>query len=188
MNVLYEEFPNSVNVCGKEYRIITDFREWIRFVDTIKSDLPSEIKMQIAMMYFADAVPNNPVQALNALVWFFEASELDENPYTKKEDESGQQRQKNILSYRIDGKYIYAAFLHDYGIDLHEAELHWWKFRVLLDGLSEENEIKKRIYYRSIDASQIKDKDERNRIRQIQRQIAIPQDLLSDYEIGNAFS
>ena len=65
--------------------------------------------------------------------------------------------------------------------------MHWWQFRYLLDGLNEKTEFIKRLAYRSIDASKIKDKKERNRIIQIQRKIALPGKGVSDYDIGNAF-
>ena len=38
MNPLYERFPESVNVGGEEYRIYTDFREFLRLLDILKSD------------------------------------------------------------------------------------------------------------------------------------------------------
>lgn len=41
--------------------------------------------------------------------------------------------------------------------------------------------------YRSIDAGKIKDKAERERIRKIQRQIAITENIATDEDIGDAF-
>ena len=58
---------------------------------------------------------------------------------------------------------------------------------MLFDGLSEKNEIKQRIYYRSVDLSTIKDKEERKRIRKIQNSIRLPQEVISDGDIANAF-
>ena len=65
--------------------------------------------------------------------------------------------------------------------------MHWWKFRALLDGLRDDTEIKRRMYYRSVDTSKIKNKDERKRIRRIQAEIRLPQEVMSDEEIANAF-
>ena len=31
--MFYEPLPETVNISGREYEIITDFREWIRFID-----------------------------------------------------------------------------------------------------------------------------------------------------------
>ena len=58
---------------------------------------------------------------------------------------------------------------------------------MLFDGLSEDTEIKQRIMYRSVDLSAIQNKEERKRIRKIQKSIELPQEALTDYEIGNAF-
>lgn len=59
---------------------------------------------------------------------------------------------------------------------------------MLFDGLSEDTEIKQRIMYRSIDLNTVKDKEERKRIRKIQSAIRLPEEILSDYEIGEMFA
>ena len=41
--------------------------------------------------------------------------------------------------------------------------------------------------YRSVDLSEIKDKEERKRIKKIQKSIQLPSESLTDYDIGNAF-
>ena len=58
---------------------------------------------------------------------------------------------------------------------------------MLFDGLSEDNEIKKRIMYRGIDIGTIKDHDERKRIVKIQASIALEENQLTDYDIGDVF-
>ena len=66
--------------------------------------------------------------------------------------------------------------------------MHWWKFNALFDSLNENTELKKRIAYRMMDISKIKNKDEKKRIRRIQKQIAIPVvNVMSDEDIANAF-
>ena len=42
--------------------------------------------------------------------------------------------------------------------------------------------------YRSIDLSSIKDKEEKKRIKKIQNAIQLPEEVLSDYEIGEIFA
>lgn len=59
---------------------------------------------------------------------------------------------------------------------------------MLFDGLSDDTEIKQRIMYRSIDLNTVKDKEERKRIRKIQSTIQLPEEMLSDYEIGEMFA
>ena len=67
--------------------------------------------------------------------------------------------------------------------------MHWWEFRALFLALPDDSETKKRIGYRSMKLNDIKDKEERRRIRKIQRDIMIPvSDTLSDEDIGEILS
>ena len=48
MNLIYDDFPETVCIDGKEYEVITDFREWVRFADTAAADeLTEEEKLCI---------------------------------------------------------------------------------------------------------------------------------------------
>lgn len=187
MNLFYESFPTSIDVSGKNVRIVTDFREYIKLLDMLKDDeLSGADKICILREYFIDDVPNLD-EAIEKLCLFV-AMESD-----KKEDKgkvmSGEQKSKPLFSYSEDFPYIISGFLRDYHIDLCEIKyMHWWKFRALFDGLSEDTEIKQRIMYRSIDLSSIKDKEEKKRIKKIQNAIQLPEEVLSDYEIGEIFA
>lgn len=188
MNFFYEAFPDTIEIHGEDVAIITDFREYIRLLDMLKCDeLNSYQKRNILEDYFLDDITIDD-DAIDALTEFVIMDlEVDEDA---EEGDSGQSRsKKNLFSYEIDYPFILSGFLRDYGIDLETVEyLHWWKFRMLFDGLSEDTEIKQRIMYRGIDLSDIKDKDERKRIAKIQRRIQLPAEALSDYDIGNAFA
>lgn len=189
MNLFYEAFPDVVNIRGEDVPIITDFREYIRLLDMLKCDeLNALQKMNILSEYFLTVIPVDD-EAVSALTAFVTMEAPDSSD---KEDEAEQEQkppQKNLFSYEIDYPFILSGFLRDYGIDLETVGyLHWWKFRMLFDGLSEDTEIKQRIMYRGINLSDIKDKDERKRISQIQKKIQLPQEALTDYDIGNAFA
>lgn len=182
MNLFYEKYPREIWVENKCYSIITDFREYIRLLDMLKDDSLTEWqKLEILNGYFLDSIVINE-NILHAFVDFVSMN-------TDKESLGDREvRRKPVFSYEIDYPFILAAFMHDYGIDLETVEyLHWWKFRMLFDGLSDDTEIKQRIRYRSIDLSTIKDNDERNRIRHIQAQIMLPENEITDYDIGDAF-
>lgn len=194
MNFFYEAFPDTVNIRGEEVSIITDFREYIRLLDMLKCDeLNTYQKMAILEDYFLDEITIDD-DAIDALTEFV-VMDLDSKDKDSDEDNSDENNleqpgsKKNLFSYEIDYPFILSGFLRDYGIDLEAVEyLHWWKFRMLFDGLSEDTEIKQRIMYRGIDLSDIKDKDERKRIAKIQRKIQLPAEALSDYDIGDAFA
>ena len=187
MNFFYEAFPESVRIRDKDVAIITDFREYIRLLDMLKcNELNTLEKTGIISQYFLDEIEVD-LDAIGALADFVAMDlEEDEASYESGPDQSGSQ--KTLFSYEIDYPFILSGFLRDYGIDLETVEyLHWWKFRMLFDGLSEDKEIKQRIMYRGINLSEIKDKDERKRISKIQRRIQLPAEALSDYDIGDAF-
>ena len=68
---------------------------------------------------------------------------------------------------------IYAAFLQQYGIDILTTNMHWWKFKSLLDGLTNETKFMQVVGYRLMDISKIKDKNERKRLKELQDYYAI---------------
>lgn len=188
MNIFYESLPESVCISGREYKIITDFREWIRFSDMLKSDIPDGFKIMFTKEMFLNALPEpfDFVEILNAFTSFLVMSEV-QMPISAPTDN---EKSKSNLSYEYDAPYIISAFLRDYGIDLLDIPyLHWWKFKMLLDGLDEKNQIKERVYYRDVDASKIQDKEERKRVLRVKRAIALPESVyVADEEIGDAFA
>lgn len=196
MNCLFESFPETVKVSGKHYRIVTDFREWIKLSEFLKN--VDQITLQVCQMildWYIDPPPNDVAQAIHALQNFMTADEMypfcnetDEN--TEIEEESHQEKQ--AFSFNQDAGCIYSAFLEVYGIDVETVPyLHWWKFKLLFDNLPSNTEIKERIYYRTVNLNEIKDKQERDRIEKIRKRIAIrdrKKKVLSDFEIGDAFA
>ena len=140
-------------------------------------------KLLILWEYFLDDIEITQF-SIDALCDFMSADFSD-----REASQTGTGRRKNLFSFSIDYPYILSAFLRDYGIDLIDIKyLHWWKFRMLFDGLSEDNEIKKRIMYRGMNLNEIKDPEERKRIRKIQKVIELKQEELTDFDIGDAFA
>lgn len=189
MNFFYEELPDTVNVGGERIKIITDFREYIKLLDMLKDqELDFVQKFVIIRQYFLDDVDVGE-EAVSALSGFITMN-LNGTEVAEKDGCGSLQEKpkKNLFSYSIDYPYILSGFLRDYGIDLIDIKyMHWWKFRMLFDGLSDDTEIKQRIMYRSVDLSEIKDKEEEKRIKKIQKSIQLPSESLTDYDIGNAF-
>lgn len=189
MNFFYEELPDTVNVGGERIKIITDFREYIRLLDMLKDqELDYVQKFVIIQQYFLDDVTVDE-EAVSALSGFITMN-LNVAEVVEKDGYGNLQEKpkKNLFSYSIDYPYILSGFLRDYGIDLIDIKyMHWWKFRMLFDGLSDDTEIKQRIMYRSVDLSEIKDKEEKKRMKKIQKSIQLPSESLTDYDIGNAF-
>ena len=127
---------------------------------------------------------------INAIVMALAGAErifnlIDEKP---EEVEYKDATEKKAIYYEQDAPYIISAFRREYQVNLLSVPyMHWWEFRILLDGLSEESQIKKRIYWRTCDVSKM-EKKERMEILKIRRSITIPEEeYVSDEDIGNAF-
>lgn len=178
MNPLYEPFPDYVVVNDKRVRIVTDFREYIKLIDLLKDDEVNTIeKAELIMSWFLDEPAENFQNVCKHLTDFvtnYRGRETRSNREEENDQESEEQHNTPVISYNQDAPYIIAGFLECYGIDLTEVPyMHWWKFQMLIDGMNEDCELKKRMGYRSIDLSKIKDKEERERIRKIQKQMRL---------------
>lgn len=198
MNVLFEQFPDTVEVDGIEYPVVTDFREWIKlhelFLHTQRFSL---YELNAIMEWYVDKQPMNKANAVRALQDFLIAKELgDEDGYEENErdglDSTEFRSGKPSFSFSQDAICIYSDFRSVYGIDITNiAHMHWWQFLALLYGLPEDSQIKERMYYRNVDLKTIKSKEERERIKKIKKLIALRdpvKKVVDDYEIGDVFA
>lgn len=189
MNILYESLPDFVMIRGNRYRIITDFREWIKFLElAVDETVPIMKKAELMFQWYIDRPDRIDEDTLNALFAFAKAEELYPNMGRAAHEESG--ADMPAFSFSVDACCIYCAFQECYGLDLQRSQMHWWRFKVLFDGLPEDSEIKQRIRYRTMNVGKIKDKEERLRVKEIQRRIALPVShahMPDDFEIGDVF-
>ena len=82
------------------------------------------------------------------------------------------------MDYAEDMDYIEASFMSDYGIDLENEEMDWWKFNKLINGLSDSefgnccvlNRVRN---LRNFDTKDIKDKKELEKILKAKEQVAL---------------
>ncbi len=188
INAFYEPFPDSITADGREYRIITDFREWFRFADMIADNgIPEHEKLLLMAEWLLDEPVKITDELVEAVCNFYKADALnyvcDNDEEDTGEDTSDSQP---VLDWKIDAPYIIGDFQRFYRIDLLNAGMHWWKFRILFSALPEDSQIMKRICYRSIDLGQIKDESERRRIMKLKQLYALPYELEDD-DIGAVF-
>lgn len=188
MNPLYEKFPDYVEVRGRRCRIVTDFREWIKLSELLGSAgrLNGKV-LDMVLGWYIDP-PDSVTEGVYALQRFLAAAELYENDGRSLEGNQG--CGKPVYSFEHDARCIYSDFLRCYGIDLEQVPyMHWWKFLILFEGLPQDTETKERIYYRSVNLNEIKDKEERKRIKEIKKRIALPtrKSGPDDYQIGEFF-
>lgn len=194
MNILFEDFPCTVTVHGKEYEIVTDFREWIKLHELLRTTTRfTRGVLNTILDWYMDERPEDEVAAVKALDDFMKPGiiykKLDEDD--PEQEERPQNNADEAFSFEQDMICIYCDFFQSYGIDIESISyMHWWKFLVLLYGLPGDAEIKQRMYYRTVDLNKIENKEDRKRIKEIRKQIKIKNPhprRLDDYEIGAMF-
>lgn len=188
INPLYEEFPEAVEAEGHSYAVITDFREWIRFSDMINdNDAEPGDKIFLLSGWLTEPPEIITKAVVNAVFEFYKASALEpETAASGEQEEETAIPRPPVFDWKTDAIYIIADFQRYYGIDLLSCSMHWWRFKCLLTALPDDSNVKKRISLRSRDPSQIKDNEERRRILEIQRKIAVPFEY-SDEAVGEMF-
>lgn len=192
INILIDSLPDYVVVDGKKYKVVTDFREWIRFALLVSSEeVSNELKLSMMLQWYMNDMPKDIAKAIDSLGIFFAGKELHE--ITEQSDTKETTSSNAVpFDFQTDAADIYASFLLHYRIDLQSIDyMHWYKFRILFEELPPESSIKKKIYYRTVDLNTIKNKEERNRIEEIRQKIKIVQKkktVVSDWDIGDVFA
>jgi hypothetical protein len=167
MNLLIDKLPTDY----EGLKINTNFRSFILFELLMQdNEISQKDKILLTLSYFFDERPKDVKKAIEGVLWFYRCGEKE-----KHSKSGGSGKQKQIYSFEHDAKYIYSAFLDQYGIDLNEIDyLHWFKFRALFEGLKSDNKICEIMGYRAIDLNKIKDKEEKKKYRKLQREFALP--------------
>ena len=146
--LLLEPSPETVEVDGASYPIHSDFRAMVRF-ECLLTDSECSEEEQLAQaltLFYAEHIPGNIPAALDALLWFYHVGEPPEPSGVKPGGIS-----RPLYSFSHDDALIFAAFWTQYRLDLTRARLHWWKFRALFRGLSDDTEFVKAMGYRAME-------------------------------------
>lgn len=188
INALYEPFPDTVLISGKNCRVVTDFREWLRFADMLGDrEIPQKDKLLFMLNWLYEPPDTVNDELVTALCGFYRADGLEPDRHEDEGDEGSETVPRPpVLDWKYDAKYIIGDFLRFYRIDLLNAEMHWWRFRILFSALPDDSQMMKRIAYRGADIGQIKNESERRRILRMQRLFALPFEM-DDEDIGAVF-
>lgn len=172
-NILLDKLPDKVDIGGAEVDIDTDYRTAIRFTLLMQDrELDGETKLDIALyMFFGDAILTDLQAAVDAIMWFYRCGADDTGVGQRQHDSSGASR---AYDFDVDAGLIYAAFWQQYHIDLQRADLHWWQFKALFAGLTEDTELIKILGYRTIRITDSMSKAEQKRYRELKRLYALP--------------
>lgn len=176
MNLLIDIVPTYVEIDNKKYKINTDFRTSILFELLIQDNsIEEKEKIIRALELYYPVIPENIEEAIEKILWFYKCGKEFQYGDSKSKNSSKAKREIEY-SFEYDDEYIYAAFLDQYNIDLQDIDyLHWWKFRAMFKSLKEDNLIIKMMGYRSINLSEITDKEQRKQIKKMKELYKLPE-------------
>lgn len=161
-----------MEVSGDLCRINTDFRAGIAYTQAAMAGRPISQAALLAL-YFPDGAPEDREAAVQAVNDFFSTGQKA----TRGEEE----KRPPLISYSVDAEAISAEFQRVYQIDLSTAELHWWRFLALLQGLISHS-FSERVRYRAANPNDIKDKTTRSQWQRLKRAYALDEYGRSAYE------
>lgn len=127
-NILYETLPEEWN----GYRINTWFQVGVQLSILMDDEEMSERERYISILnlLFGDGngrlseFPQSEQELLECVTWFLDGWSYDNKTETREEEK--------IMDFYVDQGRIYADFRQIYGINLNEADMHWWEFCWLL--------------------------------------------------------
>lgn len=159
--------PEHAVVNGKKYKINTDFRVALRCEKIGQDTLIDDKERALTIIYLLFG--NDGLE--NSQDW--EKLLKSAQKFLACGNEPKNNNEEPNMDYEQDEKYIKASFMSDYGIDLGKAELHWWDFFDLMNGLSEDAILSRVRYIRDYDISEIKDSKDRQKIEKQKEMVAL---------------
>lgn len=129
MNILTDRLPTTLMVNGQDYKINADFRTALKIILAFEDSELAGVEKSI--LFYDNLYIDKPDDILAALKqgsWFLNGGKADDT------EPDG----PRVFSWDRDSNLIYAAFQQTHGIDLSEADLHWWKFLALFMDLGSE--------------------------------------------------
>lgn len=193
MNLLINKLPNKY----KNIKLKTDFRAWIKFELILQDrDLTDEDKffkiIETVVKDFKDIekiiLNEKEIQEFfNYIMWFYSPDFKKNKRQEEIKEENKDNKKTMIYSFEYDADYIYSSFFECYKIDLTTVKMHWWKFKALLIGLSEDCIFSKILGYRSMKIDSKMSKEEKKFYTDKKRKYALP-DLRSQEEKESDFA
>ena len=168
MNIITDKLPDSIIVSGSKYPINTDFRAWIKIEELLSGGITEENILKMLKLCYVDILPANIEIAINEILRFL-IGYKDE-----KASSEPVKRSSPIYSFSHDSNYIFSDFVNEYNINLSTADLHWFVFKSLLEGLPEDCKFMKILGYRSIKLSDIKDKNQKKFYKKMKQLYKLP--------------
>ena len=192
-NLLLDKPPSSVIIGeGVIVNVDTDFRTFIKFEKLMfgSSELSNRDRVLKSFSLFGNYMPRTSAETnayMDGILNLYRCGKVQRKLNAKvAEKAKTKPKVPRYFDFDYDAPYIYAAFVETYGLDLTEAKIHWWKFKALFDALPAECQFSKIISYRGADISQIKSKNEKQRMIKLQHIYALPRNLSESEKIAEA--
>ena len=158
-------YPEYTIIGDKEYKIDTDFRTALKCFEVVEDTSINDEERALAIIYLLfDFIPTDDLDLfLEKAIKFLQCGENTEQQNSKEKD----------MDLLQDKKYIMSSFMSDYHIDLSKDKLHFWQFIDYIQGLTESSSLNRVRDLRTYDASKIEDLNEREKIINAQKQVAL---------------
>lgn len=186
MNLAYP-LDDTVEINGNKYLLNMAFDNILRLFDLLKDkEIDDTTKIEVGLLMLIDDKLDDYSIEEKAEIFsqlFVHAVgkpkkkqlvDLDGNPMPEISEED-----EKVFDFVQDAEYIYASFMHTYGIDLFEQQgkLHWKKFKALLNGLSEDSIFSRVVGIRTAELPSGKGmQKERERLRKLKQKFALEED------------
>lgn len=147
---------NAVCIDGVDYELNTDWSVWLEIDSLLSGRAADGMRLAKALTLAYPVLPHSLLGAVRGMLMFFSGGEE-----CAAEVSSPPAPHTRVCDLGQDFEYIWGAFLSEYGIDLTETGMHWWRFRTLLSCLGKDCRYSQIVMYRSVDLTKIKDAEQR---------------------------
>ena len=151
MSVLTEPFPTKLIIDGAECPINSGFRTVLRCYE-LQGDsdvLSGNTLIKILQLFYEKKCRLYTQEHIDRMLWFFACGRKKKSKRFPRKIAGLNDKQP--FDFEEDADLIYAGFMQQYGIDLQEENMHWWKFMILLENLGSETRLQKIMEFRTLD-------------------------------------
>ena len=169
--------PSTITVEGKAVPINTTHFCHIRIASAL--DDPRINEQQLMAMVVANcfgSLDHDPATLAAlfaaAMAFHMRMDSVDDFARLKHKRKSKYGR---VFAWSDDGARVSSDFQRFYHLDINSAAepIHWWRFMALFDGLPSDSQTMMAAGIRAADPSELKNKDERKRLREKKRAVAL---------------
>lgn len=175
INIITDSLPTSVTAGGVDVQINYGHKSGIRAVSALLDDQNADTQEAAynALNAFYKIIPDKVEinMLFDAMLDFLSGPPVPILPGQR--GTSGISNTTPMYSFLYDQHMIFAAFMQQYHIDLTAEEMHWWKFKALLNNLTG-NTMAEVMCIRSAEETKEMDSTERKRIRELRKRWAVP--------------